>query len=201
MNGEKPKKGLAITSLVLGILSIGCLFFVAGIPAIITGAIARKRAGQSPEQYGGAGLALAGLILGCVGTVLTVVALVAAGLMLPALAKAKERAQSIMCVNNLKQIGLAVRIYASDHNEKFPNGFGQLPNGPGPTGFLICPADPNRTQAGAPEAGGAPYSSYEWVLAPGAADDNNPGKVVARCPVHGNVVMSDGSVQQGRGRR
>jgi hypothetical protein len=201
MNGEKPKKGLAITSLVLGILSVvGCLFLLAGVPAIITGAIARKRASQSPEQYGGAGLALTGLILGCVGTVLTVVALVAAGLALPALAKAKGRAQSIMCVNNLKQIGLAVRIYASDHGDKFPNGFGQLTNELQDARVLVCPADPNRVGAPGREAGN-PASSYEWVLQPGTADDNNPQKVIARCPIHNSTVMSDGSVRMGQGQR
>ena len=85
--------------------------------------------------------------------------------------------------NNLKQIGLAMRIYASDHGDNFPNGFAQLPNAGGPTGFLICPADPNRMQpAGQP--GQTPvYSSYEWVLESGAVDDNNPSKIVARCPI------------------
>ena len=36
------------------------------------------------------------------------------------LAKAKERAQSIACVNNLKQFGLAVRIWALDNNDSNP---------------------------------------------------------------------------------
>jgi len=37
-----------------------------------------------------------------------------------ALAKAKEKAQSISCVNNLKQMGLAARLYATDHNDAYP---------------------------------------------------------------------------------
>ena len=43
-----------------------------------------------------------------------------AGLAFPALAKAKARAQTINTVNQMKQIGLAARIYANDHDGKFP---------------------------------------------------------------------------------
>jgi prepilin-type N-terminal cleavage/methylation domain-containing protein len=53
---------------------------------------------------------------------LVVIAIIAilAAMLLPALSKAKAKAQGIMCMNNHKQLALAWRLYAEDHEERIP---------------------------------------------------------------------------------
>ncbi|MGI8787631.1 MAG: DUF4190 domain-containing protein [Pyrinomonadaceae bacterium] len=65
-------KTLAIVSLVCGILSIVCCGLLAGIPAIITGYMAKNKVDQNPQQYTGRGMAVAGMILGGISIVLTI---------------------------------------------------------------------------------------------------------------------------------
>lgn len=66
-----PTNGLAVTSMVCGIVQFFGPWLLATIPAIVCGHIARRQIRQTGEQ--GAGMALAGLILGWAGAALTVI--------------------------------------------------------------------------------------------------------------------------------
>lgn len=100
-----------------------------------------------------------------------------------ALAAAREKAEMITCVNNLKQLGLAAHIWANDHDGLFPSGLAEL-SGLLQGNVTVCPRD---AQAGT-------QRPYEYLRPAGEAG-KEPNLVMFRCSVHGNICLADGSVQ------
>ncbi len=206
MPGVKPQIGLSMTSLILGILSPVCFFIITGIPAIITGHIAYSRSRKQPQAYGGAGMALAGLILGYIGIFMTLLVSVLAALILPAIAAAKKSQSPFMsspsqCVNNMKQIGLAARIWSNDHNDTYPPDFLTMSNELYSPKILVCPNDSTKTSApNWVQFRPSQNVTYEF-LTPGAKEADIMTQAAFRCPIHNNITLGDGSVQQSSGRK
>jgi len=204
----QPKtSGLAITSLVFGVLGFCGITALVGL---ILGIVALVKINRSQGRLTGSGLAIAGI---CVSGFMLLFALFAipfmAGMTLPAFAKAKERAQMINCVNNVKQLSLAVRMYAVDNGNTFPyatNWCDVIQKNVGSPKAFQCPADPglrcafayNRKLAGMmdgeinPQAVMFFESNAGWNAAGGselfAAHKHSRTRIV--------VGFADGSVQQ-----
>jgi prepilin-type processing-associated H-X9-DG protein len=107
---------MAVTSLVLGILGL----FTCGTTALFglpLGIISLVKIKNNKETLKGDGMALAGIITSAVFLLMIPIF---AAMLLPALAAAKQRAQTINCVVNEKQLALAALIYAGDHTNQFP---------------------------------------------------------------------------------
>jgi len=201
MNGAKKSRRLAIVSLVLGILSVVSLVFgilsmpllrlLAGIPAIIAGVIASWRTHKLPEQYGGAGFAIAGLVMGCVSLLVTAAIV----------AKEREEGLSVNCSYNLKAIALCARLYATDYHNIFPANFLQMSNELATPKALICPCDKarNRRPASQPLRWDPMNITYEFLTPGLEVNATNLQKVAFRCPIHGHECQVDGSIRYGKG--
>lgn len=175
---------------------------------------------QAPSRPGG-GIPVWAILLIVCGCLVIPLTAILAGLLLPALAKAKVKAERIKCASNLKQISLAFRIWQTDHDDHFPFNVGVTNGGTysfcsiGPDGFdqnswrhfqvlsnelnatqiLVCPKDTSKHPAvdfSHLEPGNVSYLVHSGTN----VDETNPKMVLVICPVHRNVVLCDGSIQQ-----
>jgi prepilin-type processing-associated H-X9-DG protein len=199
-----PKtSGMAIASLVCGLF--GC-FLLPALIGLVLGIASLVKINRSQGRLGGKGVAIAGL---CVSGFMLMFLPIWAALFLPALAKAKARAQTVNCVNNLKQLALAARMYANDSGDRFPyatNWCDTLQSYSGGQRIYRCPASRNTVSgygynaavSGRPEADVHPATVLFFEIDGGWNVSGGPADLVQR-PRHGrivNVAFADGSVRQ-----
>jgi prepilin-type N-terminal cleavage/methylation domain-containing protein/prepilin-type processing-associated H-X9-DG protein len=121
---------------------------------------------------------------------LVVIAIIAilAGMLLPALAKAKTKAQGIACMNNTKQLMLAWRLYVEDSVDKLPFAYAAEGN----------PADPLWPYAwvhGILDYSGSNPDNYNWTntLAKGCIWPYTGGSIsIYKCPADKSFVTVGG---------
>ena len=101
----------------------------------------------------------------------------------------------------MKQVGLAARLYANDHDGKFPPDFLSMSNELVTLKVLVCKSDSTKTVAADwSQFNPAQNVTYEF-LRPGAKEEDVLSQTVFRCPIHGHIGLGDGSVQQSAGKR
>ena len=106
---------------------------------------------------------------------LVVIAIIAilAGMLLPVLSRARENARRAVCMNNLRQFGLATHMYAQDYDGYLPPGTGIVNNGDG---------------------GGESYVIWEWRVG------DNPTYVKSNGGYRGPGYFLKGYRATGRGQ-
>jgi hypothetical protein len=167
---QKQTAGLAVASLVLGILGLVAIGPLGAIPAVICGHIARSRISASQGALEGEGMALAGLIMGYVNIALMVVLIpMCAAIAIPSFVKARNVAQENVCMNNLRMIDSAKEQWALSSGAT--DG---------------TPADVDEVNAYLP-GGAVP------VCPQGGVYTYNPVGRSPECSVHGNLESRTGS--------
>ena len=107
---------MAVVSLVLGILGF-CSGGLLGLVGVVLGIIAIVKVNRSAGAMKGSGLAIAGI---CVGACSVLMCPLYLGLFLPALAKARQNAQTLKAQAQLGQLAAVVVKYADANNDHFP---------------------------------------------------------------------------------
>lgn len=110
---QEPKKGLAIASLVLGILNL-CLtgiFFIPSIVGIVLAVVAQKRIKRDPDLYGGEGLATAGLVTNIIAAAMIIPLAIIMAIAIPNLLASRRAANEGATMATLRKLHAAEATY------------------------------------------------------------------------------------------
>ena len=166
----EPKKGLAIASLVLGILSlltVGCLG-IGALAGLVLGIMAVVKASREPDVFGGKGMAWAGIVTSGLGLLLLLIAGIIAAIAVPSLLRARVSANESATIGDTRTVISAQAAYQAT-NRGFYDG------------RLECLAKPAECMAGyegphfldEPLAAARTKSGYRREFMPGPAVDTS----------------------------
>lgn len=168
--GEPQTDGKATGSLILGILSMLCFSFLAGIPAIILGHISRKNIRQSMGRLKGDGMALAGLIMGYLSLAFIPVMLIILAIAIPNLLRARLVANDSSAASVMRTIATAQFTYKSSYpNRGYARNLSTLGSGSAavcgtPSEDAACLLDSSMTRG--------TRNGYRFSMAAVCGDDN-----------------------------
>ena len=110
---RQPRRGFAIASLVLGILGLPTigLLGVGAMAGIILGVVALVKARNAPAEYGGRGLAVAGIALAVISILLTPVIGILAAIAIPSLLRARISANESAAIGDIRTVISAEAAY------------------------------------------------------------------------------------------
>lgn len=132
---QKQTVGTATTSMIFGILGFVLLGIIGSIVAVICGHIAKAKIRKNPEQLGGEGMALAGLVMGYIGIALNLlVILILVAIAIPATTVARERALEVMTETQIHMLDAGVNMYEMDTGS-FPKDLNALKTDDGTSGW------------------------------------------------------------------
>lgn len=110
--------GMAIASLVLGIF--GFCTCITAIPGLILGLVSMRKCNERPQEVSGKGLAIAGIVTSCVSIAVMMLFMLPA-ILFPVFARAREAARKATCMNNMKQMAQALKMYSDDYDGTLPS--------------------------------------------------------------------------------
>jgi type IV pilus assembly protein PilA len=113
--GQPETDGKATGSLILGILSLLCFSFLAGIPAVVLGHMSRKSIAESMGRLKGDGMALAGLIMGYISIASIPIVLIIAAIAIPNLLRAKLAANEAGAKAVIRTVNTAQVSYSTSY--------------------------------------------------------------------------------------
>jgi len=187
---------LAIWSFALAVAGVVLIGPLGTIPAIICGHVALPRINRSSGALTGRGLAIAGIAIGYVGTVIFLMIIVAVAL--PSFCNVRDKARQIKCMANLKMIGSAAELHAVDNQDEFPSHLQSIAGpeyGIDPEVF-VCPATGHK-----PGEMAQVDAWSDYVLVPGRKRDDPTDTVLAFSKAEcypgegGNVLFVGGHVE------